>query len=393
MQKGVAMAMRQATQEGLMKTLKQGFYNEFKDLPKYIESKQLMQIDDLKGAEDLLKKGRNESYGQTRQRYSEAISILRYMRSQMGVDSAAVPFLRQKALWLAKFVENYLGDRGITGGQRLHRRAQLVAMKMDPFSRARKIAYGAFMVLRPARQALLQSAQITMLAGLAPGYIGTGKIFFDAAALRRGIRHLNKTGVDDGWSSAKIAKAMGWSKKEYNRVVEELQRSGLLGTVNTHANNSASKGLNAQLDPKAGRWGRFTYNAKVKTNQGYQTLSRLGFELGERNNLTFTYLVALRRVKKRLGKDTMKLTRQDWDAIAQEADSLALAMTRPNKFMYQSGFTGTVLQFLSFQHRAALTLLGLNPAMSGKDLVKVWFSTYALWGGNMFGAEGPCRTY
>jgi hypothetical protein len=394
MQKGIAMAMRQATQEGLMKTLKSGFYKEFSDLPKYAESKQLMQIDDLKGAEDLLKKGRNESFGATRGRYSEAISVLRYMRSQMGVDSAAVPFLRQKALWLTKYVENILVDKlKITGGQRLHRRAQLIAMKLDPFSRARKIAYGAFMVLRPARQALLQSAQITMLTGLAPGYIGTGKIFFDAAAIRRGIRHLNKTGVDDGWSSAKLAKAMGWSKKEYNRVVEELQRSGILGTVNTHANNSASKGLNAQLDPKAGRWGRFTYNAKVKGNQGYNTMSRLGFELGERNNLTFTYLVALRRVKKRLGKDTMKLTRQDWDAVAQEADALALAMTRPNKFMYQSGFTGTLLQFLSFQHRAALTLLGMNPAMSKADLVKVWFSTYALWGGNMFGAEDWTREF
>src|SRR6056300_858486 len=116
-----------------------------------------------------------------------------------------------------------------------------------------------------------------MLTGLAPTYIGSGKIFIDAYGLRRGLTRYRRAGFDDGWSDAKIAKAMGLSKKEYRRLVEEFQRSGMMGSVNTHAFNASGRNLSAHLDPNAGPMGRMAYNARARGRQVFNGLAR-GFE-------------------------------------------------------------------------------------------------------------------
>jgi hypothetical protein len=232
-----------------------------------------------------------------------------------------------------------------------------------------------------------------MLTGLTPTYIGTGKIFLDAIALRRGLTRFRWAGFDDGFSDSKIAKAMGLSKKEYKRLVEEFHRSGLMGSVNTHSFNANSRNLTAQLDPEAGKWGRFAYDARARGRAAYNFMAK-GFELGEQNNLTFSYLVALRRFRKREKiKDLTKLTRTQWNDIASEADSLALAMTRPNKMAYQSGYSGMLFQFMSFQHRALVTLLGFNPKLSRKDQVKLATGMMFLWGANTAGMEDYTREW
>ena len=84
------------------------------------------------------------------------------------------------------------------------------------------------MVFRPVRQFLLQSAQISYLLPLDPTYIGTGRVFKDSLALRRGIRKLNTDDYFDGWKDSHWADLMGLTQKEYKRLVEEFNRSGLL---------------------------------------------------------------------------------------------------------------------------------------------------------------------
>jgi hypothetical protein len=381
------MAMRQSTQEGLFKALKVGFEREFGDLPYFWQNRSKLKSDSLGKLEEDLKTGRNEASGNTRARYNKALEIIRYMRTQMGTDSALVPALRQGTINVAVMLERMLGPKSakVLGG------IEKWGLSMDPFATGRKIAYSAFMVLRPARQILLQSAQISMLTGLAPTYIGTGKIFLDAIGLRRGLTRFRWAGFDDGWSDAKVAKAMGLKKKEYKRLVEEFQRSGLMGSVNTHSFNANARNLQSQLDPNAGKWGRFAYTAKAKGRGVYNTLAK-GFELGEQNNLTFSYLVALKRITKRDEiTDLTKLSRKQWDDIASEADSLALAMTRPNKMAYQSGYTGMLFQFMSFQHRALVTLLGFNPKLSRTDSIRLATGMVFLWGANTGGMEDFAR--
>jgi hypothetical protein len=397
MQKGIHIGVRQSTQESLFKAMRRGFKNEFGDMPEIFikntdgtNKSHLFELEELRDVERQLKETiRATVSGETKVRYKRALEYIKYMRVQMGTNTAMVPAMRGWVTGVMEWLENYTpGVFKRFGSERLARRSQRWGARMDPFSRARRIAYGALMVLRVGRQALLQSTQITMLTGLAPVYIGSGKIALDTIALRRGLRKLRSAGFDDGWSDSKVAKAMGLSKKEYKRLVEEFSRSGLLGSVNTHAFNAGGRGLKAPLRTSDGLAGKAVYGARATMRRGYNLAARIGFEFGERNNLTFTYLVALKRIQKKYkNTDLTKLTREQWDEITSEADGLALGMTRPNKFSYQTGMTGVITQFISFQHRALLTFAGLNPKLSKADTVKIWLSSIFLWGSNMAGVE------
>lgn len=391
MQKGLALAMRQSTQEGLFKTLKRAFVEDYGDLPKFADQKWKLEGQELRDIERSLDEGFAESFGETRKRYAEAREMIRYMRSQLGTDSFLVPAIRQQMLHMAQWLGTWL-DKW-PKAQKAIGWAEKQSMGLDPFARMRKIAYGAFMVLRPVRQFALQSMQISFLTGLAPTYIGTGKVFRDAIALRRGLRKSRAAGFDDGWSDSSMAKAMGLSKKEYKRLVEEFQRSGLLGSVNTHAFNTRGRNLGAQLpDKSTGIAGRMMYKTREGARNAFNKMAR-GFELGEQNNLTFSYLVALKRFQKQNKIDDLtKMSRSQWDAVTADADGLALGMTRPNKFAYQSGATGMVFQFMSFQHRALLSMAFMNPAI-GKDAWKVILANYALWGSNILGLEDYAREW
>ena len=135
------------------------------------------------------------------------------------------------------------------------------------------------------------------------------------------------------------------------------------------------------------------YRTRKAFRAGYDFMGK-GFQFGEQNNLTFTYMVALRRVKKSRGIDDLtKMSRADWQEVAKQADGLALAMTRPNKMGYQSGVTGTIFQFMSFQHRALLTMLGFNKYVTPTERFKILIGTYFLWGTNIFGGEEWAREY
>lgn len=394
MQRGLAMATRQTTQEGLFRSMKQGFINEFKELPA-MSKHQNFELEDLRTIEEALLQGKANASGNLRVQYKDAIEYIRYIRSQMGTQSQWVPKIRSAMLALAKSVDSIgsatkLGEN--ISWQKLNRYLQTQAMEADPFARLRRANFGAFMVLRPFRQVLLQSSQVTMLGGLAPGYIYSPRMWIDAMGLRRGISAFRKAGFDDGWSDSKWASKMGYSKAEYKRLVEEYQRSGFMGTVNTHSFVSGGKDLKA-MDPgaDASMLRRGYYRTAAGTRKGYNALAQ-GFELGEQNNLTFSWLVSLHRYKKKNKiKDITKMDRSQWEQVAKDADGLAMAMTRPNKFGYQSGFPGLMLQFISFQHRAALTMVGLNPAVKGVDVARMWMGMYAAWGTNMWGVEDNVR--
>jgi hypothetical protein len=224
---------------------------------------------------------------------------------------------------------------------------------------------------------------------LDPTYIGSGKVFIDSFALRRGIKKMTTAKYVDGWQDSHFAKQMGVSKKEYKRIVEEFHRSGLLETVDVHAfNPTANRARNIPLEDT--RLSRGWYRFRGFTQRSKQVFQN-GFDIGERNNVTFTYMLALRRAEKKYGvKDLTKFSRQQWDEIAKDTTNLALGMTRPNKFGYQSGMSGMAMQFLSFSHKAALGLMGGNPALKGKGL-KILMSGYLLWGANIFGAEDKAR--
>ena len=385
MEKGTALALRQATSEDLFKTIKNAIGNEFGDL---IPASKLQSDDISEIITDLKRSRRGATDPNLRKRYDDAIAITKYLQSQMGTDSLLVPVLRDWMVRLSDRLGTVLGQTPGIGRQleRLGGRLESGAASFDPFAGMRKIGWYTFMVLRPFRQLLLQGFQISYLTGIDPTYIGTGRVFKDALALRRGLAKSRKAGFDDGWSDSKMATIMGISKKEYKRLTEEFDRSGLLDTVNVHSfNPRANAAGKADINS-----GRFMYNGRVIGAKVVNTLQQ-GFDQGEKMNLAYTYMVAVRRAKKKYGIGITELSRSQYDEIAQDASNLALAMTRPNKFSYQSGAPGVTTQFLSFSHKALLGMLGANPSLTKLDGLKIAASTYLLFGSNIFGAEDWTR--
>lgn len=378
LERGVAIAARQLTHEDLLKSLKGAWKNEFGRL---FSAKELAELD-LKGFSDALKRMKaNEVNVAERKFIGKAKELVDYFRLIEGVDGVIVPWMREQALNLAAWV-------GRTTGANT-RAAEKYFQSMDPFRTMRTIAFNAFMVFRPVRQLLLQSSQIGYLAALDPLYVASPKFFKDSFMLRRGLVKRRLAGYDDGFSSARAAKAMGLTQKEYKVLVREFDRSGLIDLVDVHSFAGGTRQSKKLALPRGNsRLGTIGYRAKQIPVEVRQAMQRFGFNLGEQANQVFTYNLALRRAMERNGYDSLlQMTRSDWDKLRVESSNLALGMVRPNSFGYQTGAVGVATQFLSFSHKAALGLLGLNPAIKGADALKILFGTYTLYGANMFGAR------
>jgi hypothetical protein len=256
---------------------------------------------------------------------------------------------------------------------------------------ARSAAFKAFMVTRPVRQALLQSGQILFLTPLDPLYIASGKVLLDGLAVRIGVAKLK--GLDTDWSNAFLAGIMGLTKGNYNLLIREMDKGGLLHHVDVHAFAGGSRQYKKLKLPKTQLGSTLQKPLKVGSFV-MEHLQRYGFDLGERNNLTFTYLLALRRKLRTLKKeyvnwqeaDLSELTTKDWDDIRNDASNLSFGMIRINQLPYQQGVLSLWSQFVSYSHKAAFAMLWRNPAIQGWDVVKIWAGGVFLFGGDIFGA-------
>lgn len=377
-ERGIGMAARQLTHEDPLKALKGAFENEFGDLigPQAFRTKTLKQISDDLGAE---RKNITDLDG--KKRYRKAKELVDYFRLVEGTESMLIPTMREAAINLAATIGR------ATSGKLTSRSLEKYLQTFDPLRTMRTVAFNAFMVFRPVRQAILQSMQISYLAGLDPKYVASPKFFKDAYMLRRGLTKLRNSAFDDGLSVKQAAKNMGLTQSEYRKLIKEFDRSGIIELVDVHSfAGGARKSQKVKLPNSP--TGVVGYKAKQYTTGVKDFLQRTGFTFGERNNLTFTYNLALKRLKDKKGYESLlDLTRKDWNQVRVDASNLALGMVRPNNFGYQTGLFSVGTQFLSFSHKAMLGLMGANPAIKGMDVARIAGATYLLYGANMYGAR------
>lgn len=379
LERGIGIAARQLTHEDMLKGVKNAWKNDY---GKLIDDNDVLTRFDLKEISQRLRdKGRNTAGKAEAERIKQARELIDYMRLIEGTEQQIVPWMREHSLSIATTVNRMTGanSKGI----------EKFAMTVDPFRTMRSVAFNLFMVARPVRQALLQSSQIGYLAALSPKYVASPQFFKDALALRRGLTKLRKSGYDDGFGEKYFAKMMGITQKEYKVLLREFDRSGIADLVDVHSFAGGTRGFNKTTLPKSESIaGTIGYRARYGTNAAKSFMKEIGFNLGEGNNLVFTYNLARKRLMDKKGyKSVLDLTRKDWDDLRVDASNLALGMVKPNSFGYQTGAVGVATQFFSFGHKAALGLIGANPAIKGKDAVKVIMGTYLLYGSNMFGAR------
>lgn len=368
MERVIGGISRQLGMEDTMRSLKVKFKNQY---PELITENEWRTLNSKEVRDRLISQRNNTTDPRLKKRIQDALSLWNHIRMLDGVDSDLFGSLRAWALDKASVLNSPMIDKAI--------------INMAPMQIARSAAFKAFMVTRPVRQALLQSMQILFLAPIDPIYVGTGKILTDGFALRIGVSKLK--GLDTDWSNAALAKVMGMTKSEYNTLIKQVDMSGLLHHVDVHAFAGGSRQYKKMPLPKT----RLGSIGQVPLKVGSYVMEKLqsvGFDLGERNNLAFTYLLAFRRkMRATKAKSLNSLTTKDWDDIRNDASNLAFGMLRNNQFTYQSGTLALTTQFLSFSHKAALAMLGRNPALKGMDLLKIWAGSIVLFGSGMFGAN------
>ena len=388
LERNMRIATRQITHEEIIGSMKNGFAAEF---PHLVKKSDIANRSARDIVTDLRSKKNNAVTTLEKAQYRKAIRLAKYIRRMEGTDEVIVPAMRgllnDWAAGIGRVIDSTRYGQNFTDSKPFLRNIENWTARMSPFTFLRSQAFRAYMVLRPGRQAALQSTQITFLTGIDPVYISTGTVFRDMLYLRRGFNKIRNLGVTDAMSDAKAAKAMGISKAEYHVLTREFEKSGLMDSVNDHAFKGAT-----------GSRSRVPTNAKAlpgfrrRKQQVVDSLEEYGFDWGEQNNLTGTYMVSTRKYMRNNKVTKMTdISKKGWEAIKIDTSNMALAMIKANSMPYQSGIWGVATQFLSFSHKAMLGYAGQAAGLRGRHLALV-AGSWGYWGANLFGAEEFVRT-
>jgi hypothetical protein len=323
LEKAIGAISRQVGMEDPIRSIKLKFREQYRELFAEHEWMILNTQEVRARIKSALDTARQGSDARIKKRLKEALDLWDYIRMLDGVDSDLFSSIKISALDMVASINR---GKGLDG--KLMGSLERGIANASPIQLARSAAFKAMLVTRPVRQLLLQSMQILFLAPIAPKYIYSGKILTDGAAVRIGVAKLK--GLDSDWSSKTLAGMMGFTEKEFNTVITQLDKGGLLQHVDVHAFAGGS---------------RLTKGTKVSKNIGEEALrapakavkrvmykmQQYGFDLGERNNLAFTYVLALRRYMNQTNTKIGDITVEGWDAIRTDASNLAMGMTRVNQ--------------------------------------------------------------
>jgi hypothetical protein len=391
LERGTQLSARLNLEEDAMRAVKHAFANDFSDL---LDAGDLAKKDMGTIIKQLRAGLTNATETTKKARFKRALEIAKYIRQMQGHSfDQAVPWLRRQVLRSAVWADRTLNGKGFKAGQ--FTGIEKWAQQMDPLRAARSTAFHLFMIFRPFRQALLQMSQPMFLAGIDPAYVISGKGLVDAFALRRGfIRLRNAAYENDGYSAKWAASRMGLGIKEYRLLVKNFDESGVLDIVDVHSFAGGARRWQKLSLPKDTLGSKAWYGVRATTSGAVDALKRGGFDFGERMNKLGTYNIAWRRVMRNKGyKSLLELKPEDWKRVNLDAENLALAMSRPNNAAYQQGLLSVTTQFMAFTHKVALAMMGQNPAIQGKEVVRLWAGMFVLFGANMFGARDLTREH
>ena len=342
--------------------------------PMYVVEKELKALRAKHGPSD----------PELKKQYDAALHYIRYFRLMEGTAGDLLPAIREFLMTTFQTLESYW-----KGNPKVWRGLQNWAQTTDPFRAVRSISHTLFIKMRPLRQLPMQTAQVMFLSGLDPAYVASTRIFYDMAALAIGKRQI-LDGVDMGFGLKTLAKTMGLSPKQYRQLVIQIDDSGLWQAIDVHDFSGEVVNMNRRAInlPSAGSnpLSGLVYQGR-KISQATLDVLGQGFVKGEMNNITGTYMIALRRYMKENNiKDLTKIDTKGWDTIRVDTSNLALGMVKPNNMAYQRGFFSMALQFKSFQHKAFIALLGQNPAIKSKEAAfRLWVSGTLLYGAEFWG--------
>ena len=384
LERGIRAVSREVTGKDPLRTAKNAWNEQYArqlGITGIQKGKPLNQLE-----ADLTTLRRNAAGTGQKKLIDDALQYIRYFRLMEGTSNSFTPMVREGLINFAQHAEDWFGNGALRN--RVWRGTQKWAQKADPLKTMRSTAFTLFMRMRPIRQYIMQSAQPMFLAGIDPTYIGTGRWALDSQLIRAGVLDLRSAGTLPVSVKAR-AKAMGLSQAQYRKLVKEFDRAGLMDTIDAHdftGGTISFEGGQAVPTPGANSPGASAlYYGRQGKNKVMDFLGA-GFNKGEGNNIAASYMVGLRKyMKENNVDDLLKLNNEDWRKIQVSSSNLALAMVKPNSMRYQSGMFSLATQFLSFQHKSALAVMGLNPAIKPAQAARLWASGALLYGADFVG--------
>jgi len=355
------MAARQIAFEDLIKQQKRQFFARYGDT---IPELRALEDSNTREVSVMLSRRISETRGADAKRASEAKAWWDYIRTMEGSMTGDVSAFRKAVLNAAEWFDlnvgwKFGGERGRAWTKDLSRYAHNV----EPFGGLKSLAFLHFITARPLRQLFLQGGQHLSIQAIDPSYFG--RLQMDAFSLLTGMRLLGRNREGRKLlvlKNKQAARQMGYSKEEFDILMNEFSISGLVDSVDVH---SYAGGIpkSAAYTPET-TTGMVAQGVADAVKLPFQKMRAYGFDMGEQYNVTTSWLMALRRHKvENKITDLRKMTREDWDAVASRGSNYALAMHRSNAAQWQYGAVSVPLQFLQFSHKWLLTMLGGSKKM------------------------------
>ena len=259
----------------------------------------------------------------------------------------------------------------------------------NPMAVAKGVTFKLFLGANPIRHLPLQTQQALFVAPLAPKYWATSasrhKLALDAGM----ALDIGKAGVAKSREAKLAARGAGMEPAEYIHMIRAFRDSGLPYSIDAHVFVSESvKTVSHDLVRNNAK--RIGGQLLSIPGKALQLAQKVGFDYGEYNNLSVTWLTARHRHMKRTGKSWKELKARDNQTIAADARQMALSMTEAGSMGYQRGWAQLATQFISIQHKALAAMMpgfipGANKAFTGAEKARMFAGQTIFYGANGLG--------
>ena len=251
-------------------------------------------------------------------------------------------------------IADALGNAGTAKGEK---GVRVLADSRGPLEFSKNVAFHAYLVGHPLRQALIQAHQSIVYLPMNPGYVATQMVKDQTAATAALM-----LGVD----LKVVAKVAGRSEQEMNDFLADLQGSGLIASIDKQ--NLVRSSLSSLAD-EMHKWSPTRLAHQLST-----AFRKAGFDLGETMNMIGVFGV----FRDKALKEGKTLTPAVLEDIAAQARNYSLGMNRAGDMPYNQNALGVLFQFLQVPHKMT-TLMTTNRLLSRKERVKLAAYVIPMW--------------
>lgn len=237
------------------------------------------------------------------------------------------------------------------------RGARTLATSRGPMEFSKNVAFHAYLVGHPLRQALIQAHQAIVYLPMNPSYVSR-QMVPDIA----GVTAALLIGAD-----VKLAARLaGRDVKDMERLIADIERSGLVASIDKQ--NLVRSSLSSLAD-EMHKW------APTRALHTIATVARrAGFDLGETMNMVGVFGV----FRDKALKEGKTLTPAVLDDIAAQARNYSLGMNRAGDMPYNQNALGMLFQFMQVPHKMA-TMMTTNRLLSRKERAKLAAYVIPMW--------------